>query len=471
MSSTTTSKTMRIAIAGGGPSGLTLAAILGREALSGAFEVTVFERGAQDRDQGAGWDIIAEAQTSLSRAGVEPEVYQRPGSDTMRFYKVTSDEPLSVLRMPPVLSSLGLTKGMVGLGEINLETERSKIIDGLVNSLPSSTTIHYETYISELKSNSDGTLELIGRDGASHGKFDVVVDASGVSSSLRRTRFTSEADAHYTGKCVVQSLLEAPETTLAPEIANRLGDGTLATYGPSADGKSTVEIALQRFGADNSRTTLGMFINIDDPKGLVKELEFEGIWGLTNDPAALQRVRDYANKRLAAFPKQYRAMYDDISGAYVSQIKIHPSYEDAMKLTVPGSDELPFASIGDALHALPPWSGMSGNYSLMDAADLATSLIAEQKNDWSTSSVAELLRGQEKDFMQRTDERRRGVDSSPDTKDYLSHTPIEEFDFIGRMTNKPFSWKDGMAVAIKGYLGFFTFLNRFDNYGVEVVEK
>lgn len=454
---------MRIAIAGGGPSGLTLAAILAREAPSAAFDITVFERGTRDRDQGAGWDIIGGAQAALSRAGVKPEVYQRPGSDTMRFYKVGCDKPLSVLRMPPVLERLGLTKAQIGLDEINPETERGKII----NSLSSSTTIQYETCISELKQDhSDGCLELIGRDGTSYGKFDVIVDASGVSSSLRQARFTTEADSYYTGTCLVMSVIDASEKTIEPVIAGQLGEGTLMNYGPTADGKGTVELMLQRFGAENSKTTLGMMVNTNDPKDLVKELEFQGIWGLTSDPAALKRVKDYARKRLSAFPEEYQAMYDHILGAYVSQVKMHPSYADAMKSTVSGSDKLPFIGIGDALHALPPWSGMSGNYSLMDAADLATSLISLQKTEWTNLSIAEVLRGHEKDFMQRTDERREDSARTPDRKDYLSITPIEEFDLVGRVTNMAFSWKDMKSVAIQSFLRFITFLNRFDNYGI-----
>ncbi|EJK55314.1 hypothetical protein THAOC_24964 [Thalassiosira oceanica] len=142
-----------------------------------------------------------------------------------------------------------------------------------------------------------------------------------------------------------------------------------------------------------------------------------------------------------------------------------------MKSTTPGSDELPFLSIGDALHALPPWSGMSGNYSLQDANDLATALIEEhQKGDWSSESIAIKFRELEKDFSLRTEDRRKEVAWTTDDKDYMSSTPIKDFAMVGRITNKPWSWKDPLQLLIAGFMRCVTFLNRFDNYGVGVLK-
>ena len=467
MSKASPTKAIKLAIAGGGPSGLTLAGILGKEAPE-RFEVTIFERASKFSDQGAGWDVDTKAQASLRRAGVEPHVYQCPGSDNMRFYKAGESYPQTVLRLPPYLERLGMKKAHIGLDECNLETERNKIINALVESLPPSTTVQYDTVISEATQDSEGKMELLGRDGSSLGKFDVVVDASGVSSTLRRTRFTEEADSYYTGKCLLMSTLDNPRKTCSAEISSKFS-GTTGFYGPSSDGLGTVEVMLQRFGHDSPRSTLTMTISIQDPQRLVDQLEFEGIHGFTNDPEALQRVKDYANKRLVAFPSDYREMFDGISSAYVTSVKMHPSYEEAMKSAAPGSDELPFLSIGDALHALPPWSGMSGNYSLQDANDLASALIEEhRKGDWSTESIATKFRELEKEFSIRTEDRRKEVAQTSDDKDYMSSTPIKDFALVGRITNKPWSWKDPMQVAIAGFLRFVTFLNRFDNYGVGV---
>ena len=125
-------KTMRVGICGAGPAGLTLAAILSREAEAGAFEVRVFERGEAQRDQGSGWDMSKAALEALARAGVDPSTVQRPGSDTMRFYRTGGSRPDVCLRLPSYLKRWGVKKEDVGLDQMNLETERNLIIGGLM---------------------------------------------------------------------------------------------------------------------------------------------------------------------------------------------------------------------------------------------------------------------------------------------------------------------------------------------------
>ena len=67
---------MKIGISGGGPAGLTFAAILKAEAAAAAdtntvYDITIFERGSGvGTNQGSGWDMDAQALTALRRAGV-----------------------------------------------------------------------------------------------------------------------------------------------------------------------------------------------------------------------------------------------------------------------------------------------------------------------------------------------------------------------------------------------------------------
>lgn len=195
-----TPRTMKVGISGGGPAGLTLAAILSREAGGEAFDITVFERGSRTRDQGSGWDMNLTAQGALKRAGVTAN-YQRQGSDTMRFFRAGKDTPDMCLRMPGFLSRWGIKREYVGLDEINLETERKVIIDSLIASLGSNVNVVHDLPVSGMQRAADGSMvELVGKKGTSFGKFDLVIDASGVASSLRHARFTKEADAFYTGQ-------------------------------------------------------------------------------------------------------------------------------------------------------------------------------------------------------------------------------------------------------------------------------
>lgn len=141
-------KTMRVGICGAGPAGLTLAAILSREAEAGAFELKVFERGEAHRDQGSGWDMSKAALEALSRAGVEPSSVQREGSDTMRFYRTGGSRPDVCLRLPSYLKRCAVRRKGVG-------------------------------------------VELLGGNQEPLGKFDLVVDASGVHSHTRGARVHS----------------------------------------------------------------------------------------------------------------------------------------------------------------------------------------------------------------------------------------------------------------------------------------
>ena len=466
-------KSMRIAIAGGGPSGLTLASILGREASNKeAFDITIFERGAADRDQGSGWDVDEAGQAALIRAGVELKSIQRPDSDRQRSYRVDDmDQPIAAFGLPSSINKLGSIKEQLGLlASPSLETERKKMVDGLTNALSSNTKIFYEAYISGLEQNDDGsTLD---------GRFDVVIDASGSSSSLRSTRFTPEVEARYTGTSYVQGQIDLPEQTLDPGIIDRIGEGTLNLYGPTQDGKGTQSLNFQRFGADpsNQVTTAWIEIHTHSASQLKEELGFEGIYEMTRDPAAVQRAKDFVKQQLSGFPEQHQTLFDSIDGARVLTFTIHPSCEEALEHTTPDSEGLPFLSIGDALHALPPWSGMSGNYALRDAADLATSLIQQQRKDWTPTSVAASLRGLEEDFMRRTDKKRMTVDRSPELGDYMDSTDFKDFVLAGKLLGKPprDEWKieDEIDVAVMAEtVRFFLILNSLDNYGVPTANE
>ena len=154
-------KTMRVGICGAEPAGLTLAAILSREAEAGAFELKVFERGEAQRDQGSGWDMSKAALEALSRAGVEPSTVQRQDSDTMRFYRTGGSRPDVCLRLPSYLKRWGVKKEDVGLDQMNLETERNLIISGLMAQLGSEVAVQHNTNVCAVRRKGDG-VELLG---------------------------------------------------------------------------------------------------------------------------------------------------------------------------------------------------------------------------------------------------------------------------------------------------------------------
>merc|ERR1712176_270776 len=312
--------------------------------------------------------------------------------------------------------------------------------------------------------NARDKMELLGAQGKSLGTFDLLVDASGVAATLRHNRFSSKADAFYTGTTFLQGVVYSPEASWPAEVVKQLGEGTVGFVGPSKDGKAYVEAFAQRYGAapEDQMANITSRVVTEGPGDLAKNLEMEGVHGFTNKKEDVEKVRSFYMDSLAhpEWPKMYKDALNNIDGARILPIFMHPLAEKVKKETIEGTDDIPLIGIGDSLHALPPWSGMSGNYALMDAADLATALIAEHdkkeegRSCWSSNSLATMLREKEQRFMERTDKRRdHAIRIGKYTREYMSSTPIRDFDWIsGQVIARPFSWTDPEAVCVSGYL-------------------
>ena len=467
-------KTMRVGICGAGPAGLTLAAILSREAEAGAIELKVFERGVAQRDQGSGWDMSKAALEALSRAGVEPSTVQRPGSDTMRFYRTGGSRPDVCLRLPSYLKRWGVKKEDVGLDQMNLETERNLIIGGLIAQLGSEVVVQHNTNVCAARRKGNG-VELLGANQEPLGDFDLVVDASGVHSHIRGARFTHSADAFYTGVCLLQGVLRSPEDSLAPEIVSRLGEGSFGIFGPTPSGEGVIELFIQRYGAAHDNKVANVNINVpcDDPNALAARVGLSGVHGVSSDPEQLEAVKRYYKQSLAHpdWPQCYRELFDAIEAVRLLPVFMHPMAELVIGEhgVVDGSDSLCFVGVGDALHALPPWSGTSGNFAMQDSADLATALLQLQKQEqgWCTESLARTVRECERAFLQRADEPRlRCINAGERFKDMLT-TRVKDYDYVlSHIAGEKSMFASAETFFIVSFLKTLTWLNRFENYGL-----
>lgn len=464
---------MRVAISGAGPAGLTLAAILSREASEGAFKVTVFERGEEGRDQGSGWDMNQAAKDALWRAGVDPASVQRAGSDTMRIFKVTEggqQEVMACFRMPSVLSRLGLRKEMIGLDRLGQETERNKIISYLLGQLGEDVVVKHKCAVTGARVKGQEGVEVLGLNGASLGIFDVVVDASGTASSLRRCRYKPEADAFYTGTVYLQGVVDSPEKKWDAKIVQRLGEGTYAFWGPSEDGKGIVNGGAQRYGAlkEDQMTNLSLRLGAKDFHELSRAVGLEGVHGISHEKIHVAKVKEFIAKKLShsAWDQAHLGMFDSVNGVRFLPVFMHPLAEVARAHVVPGSDSIPLMGIGDALHALPPWSGTSGNFALSDASDLATALLEEQKK--TSWSIASTLRAKENEFLDRADgPRQRCIDSNKYDLEHSATTPIADFDFISTHVLGGTKWYQSVeGFFITAFIRGLTALNWWDNYGI-----
>jgi len=480
---TAKAKMLRVGVVGGGPAGLTFASILSRERNHSRFDISVFERGEANRDQGSGWDLSTPAKEALERAGVPISYVTRKGSDTARIYNVDKDIPSWCLRMPTVLSRLGIKKDQL-TELINCETERNKIIGGLLNAVSDkpNVQVHHNAKVTGARKTTEGGVELLGDKGTSLGKFDLLVDASGTRSALRHARFSAEADAFYTGTTYVQGVVYSPETTWDPEMVRRLGEGTLAITGPSKDGLGIQEIYAQRYGAkfEDKMCTYGMNKITKNPEDIFEEIGLKDVHGISSKKEHLDKVKKYIANELShgLWQKQsmYRDAFDKIDAVRILPIFMHPFGVKTKKAALPGTEDLPLIGIGDALHALPPWSGTSGNFALMDASDLATGLLTfsdslnekmekEEEAGLDRKSLACVVRDLESQFLDRADgPRQRCIDYSAVQNEKASSTKFEDYEgMMSAVFGKGVTWN-----GLKMYAAFklMTWLSAWENYGM-----
>mmetsp|Transcript_1181 Transcript_1181/g.2744 ORF Transcript_1181/g.2744 Transcript_1181/m.2744 type:complete len:503 (+) Transcript_1181:52-1560(+) len=477
---------MRVGIVGGGPAGLTLAATLRREATKAApFEITVLERGSANRDQGNGWDLSKTAQEALARAGVDVPAVQRRGSDTARMFKVTNDaRPETCMRWPNSLAKLGLKKDQV-LEMLNQETSRNEIIHRLIAAAThsdggsGSVTVRHDCNVSTARRTNDGRgVEILGRNGDSYGTYDVVVDASGIASRLRHCRFSEAADAFYTGRTIVQGIVSSPEKSWHPWLTSRLGEGSMAVAGPAPSGTGIEQWMAQRYGAalEDQHTNINLWCFTEGPNDIPSLLKLEGLHGITSDKDAVKATMDYCVQRLSHedWPEMYRDAFRAAESIRVLPVFMHPMSELAFAHVVPDSEDLSVISIGDALHALPPWSGTSGNYALTDATELATALLKLREGTEGTCTqeqIAAVLREQEAAFLKRADgPRERCMQVSKFAERAAKSLNIRDFSFEDSFLGteaKDRSWSDLESVCIVGFFRVITFLNWLESYGIQ----
>lgn len=389
----------RIAIVGAGPAGLSVASILKRSAIASRVNISVFERDSRDRDQGAGWDVDSRARKTLLRAGVDISKISRASSDTLRIFKIDQlDEPMLMIALPRLFS---------WMIKPNLETNRHAMRDSLLEQLerpPSDCNIRFNCpAVDIVETDSKGEAELLGQDRQSLGRFDLVIDASGVNSSLRSKRVVEEADRsqHYVGLMLVHGIISSPEKVLDKRLVRALGEGSTVFFGPAPQ-QGTRNIYLQRFGAkpEDKRTTLGSLVAREHIGDLSRELDLppsSRFISDEDDPEKLNRVKTFLKEEHRDWPAEFHHCIDCIESVALRPLICFPSKPPFI------NDNLPLICIGDALHALPPYTGEGGNLALSDAGDLATYLetILQKKLEKTPAFLAG-IRKVEQSFLDRT---------------------------------------------------------------------
>lgn len=439
-----TSASMRVAICGAGPAGLATASILAREAAAGTFTIDVFERQDRERDQGAGWDIDVRGQKILRRAGIDPKKISRPGSDMVRMFHSSGEEkedkqPWMAIGNPSYLQWLGGDEP-----ETNRHLLREELLKAVSEKkVENEVRVHFDCGVATVDRDGaadDGKIRLAAEDGSLLGEYDLIIDASGIHSSLRQTIFPNDSvhEQSFTGFTILHGMIESPEASLNPLLVRRLGEGTMLAQGAHSTGQGGRMMGLQRFGAekDDKRCTFTWMHHTEmknEATGIVPGagiqrqpqsqslsaelgLDSKRTWfSPKHDPVGFEKIKAFIKGDMG---REWDSMYHQTVDS-LSSIAIRPQFmlpTDPTTASSSASASAPLICIGDALHAVPAYTGKGGNTALADAADLATSLLAHvgtvdtptptptPKPVPTTPNLPELLRREEQKYLARVRE-------------------------------------------------------------------
>ena len=308
------------------------------------------------------------SQEVLKKAGVFHKYFEfsRVGSDIMKFYRHDKDKPDYVMTIPKTLHWLVPPAP---------ESNRQLLREALIESAEENVTIQFNCSITEIVQNNN-QAELFGtidreNEIISLGIFDLVVDASGFGSKLRNYRIDEDEEtrfnSYYTGITMCHGLINNPDAVCDPKILEKLGEGSMMSF------DTGVGFGLQRYGAsaDDKRTSFYYSIPLKDISTLSEKFNLPKKTIFHEDKETLDKVKKWLYEELTfhKFPKEYFSAVDNIDAVSIRPLMQHPpnpAFRDS---------NLPLILIGDALHALPPYTGSGGNLALDDASDLSEYII------------------------------------------------------------------------------------------------
>ncbi len=331
-------KTLHIAIVGGGPAGLTAAAVLHRHGHS--VRVYDIDMSREHRAQGGTLDLHEDkAQIALQRAGLLDA-----------FRAVARHEDQENKNVDPVT-------GDVQRGEVQddealdrPEIDRGALRDLLLSALPDD-VIMWGHRLKSVESAQDGRHHLHFADGGTV-TADLIIGADGAWSRVRAA--LSPELPFYTGVTFLEGWIENP----TPRQADLVGRGTMFAFGgPQAifaqrngQGRICVYAAVKR-GQDWLKEQLAATSALQVVQGI-----YAG-WA-DNLVDLLDGCADFVERPI---------------------FSLNPDFHWTSR---PG-----MTVIGDAAHLMPP-VGLGVNLAMLDASDIALAVV--ENADWQTAvSTAE----------------------------------------------------------------------------------
>ena len=322
-----------IAIVGAGPAGLTLARLLQTR----GYTVTVVERDASPtaRSQGGSLDIRPSlGQRAIDAAGLT-DIFARIGRSDASGFKVIDSQGIE---LPGVGDETHEDAGP--------EIDRGDLRTLLLDSLTPGTVVWNRAVTDVVRDGGRWRIDVADQVPVI---ADLVVGADGMGSRVRR-RLTPVAPT-YTGQTMVAANIR-PELWHGSPLAELLGQGSIMFAG---EGRT---IFVQRCARNLILVYYSLRVAEDWPAGT----------GLALDDTAsvLAVIREtYANWS----PALVEMLTQVSPGFHRWPLSVMPP--DVTWETQPG-----LTMIGDASHAMPPFTGKGVNLAMFDALELADALAA-----------------------------------------------------------------------------------------------
>lgn len=329
-------KNKSVAIIGGGPVGLTMAALLEQRGI----DVRVFERDANPDARVWGGTL---------------DLHKNSGQEVMK--KIGLLEKYYALALPMGINfcdekgNIVTTRNPAPENKFdNPEINRNALRTMLLGSLKKDTVV-WDMKASGLEKNEKKWLLRF--DNKLTASADLVIAANGAMSKVRN--FVADTDVEETGTFIVQGDIAQPEKN-CPDFF-RLCDGkrlmtahrgNLLVANPLNGGMLTYGIIFQK--PDEWKDKIGVDFN---------------------DASA---VADFLAARLSAWSPHYTHLIRATISFVGLPIKIFPLNAKPWKKNRP----LPITLIGDAAHLMPPFAGQGVNIGLVDALILSENLTDDK---------------------------------------------------------------------------------------------